>query len=97
MKSTTRYAIPRRPPWDLLRYTVTMSEFSLPWKVYRQHGRVHALIGSYATQDPAQEYVVFMNRQLSRHHDLDRVRYVVAFEPSTGEFTASGLLPPDYE
>ncbi|NJK45401.1 MAG: hypothetical protein HC933_15035 [Pleurocapsa sp. SU_196_0] len=71
-----------------------MPDLSQPWKIYRQSGQRRLLKDSYATEEAAVECASFMNRQLSRHQDLDRVRYVVVFEPSSSEFTASGLLPP---
>jgi hypothetical protein len=54
-----------------------MPDLNQPWKVYPQHGQRHALKDRYATGEAAQECAAFMNRQLSRHQDLDRVRYVV--------------------
>jgi hypothetical protein len=63
-----------------------MPALSLPWKVYRESGRGRRLTDRFATQEAAEEFAASMNRQNSRHQDLDAVRYVVVFKPSPEGF-----------
>jgi hypothetical protein len=71
-----------------------MPALSLPWKVYLKSGRGRRLTDRFATQEAAEEFAAFMDRQNSRHQELDAVRYVVVFEPSTETSLPAPLLPP---
>jgi hypothetical protein len=50
--------------------------------LYRKIGSNHARrVGTYVTREDAEEGARFMNRQASRHQDLDKLEYFADANP----------------